>query len=708
MVRWPVVAGALMLALAMAGHAATGADRAGMRDWATYGGSAGGGHFSPLTQIDRGNVGQLVPAWRFEAGAGGLQTSPLVVDGVLYAMTPAQEVVALDGASGRLIWKHAIAEAGQQPVRGLTWWRKGAERRLLVGAGPWLVALDPATGASMAGFGKQGRVDLREGLGRPVAQVPLAMTSPGVLWGDTIIVGFRTAEGKPAAPGAVRAYDVRTGALRWTFTLVPHAGEVGSETWPAEALDSAGGVNSWPGMVVDDRRGIVFVPTGSAADDFYGADRKGANLYANSLVALDAATGRKLWHYQVVHHDIWDRDLPSPPVLLTVRRQGRNVDAVAQATKHGFVFLFDRVTGQPLFPIEERPFPASTVPGETAWPTQPVPLLPAPFARQRLTADMLTRRTESAHDAAARAFAGMRSDGIFVPLSVGRPTVVFPGFDGGAEWGGQAVDPRGGVLYVNANDVPWTGELAPAASGDANSGEAIYQTNCAACHGMDRKGSPPAFPSLDGVMGRLLEGEVGRIIAGGRGRMPAFGQIDQTRLLALLAYLRQPVGAERREMAACAGTARPADRYVFTGYRRFVDPDGYPAVTPPWGTLSAIDMNDGRTLWRVPLGRYPELARAGLPDTGSENYGGPLLTAGGVLFIGATIHDRAFRAFDAQNGKVLWEAALPYAGVATPITYSIAGRQFVVIAASGARDPSGPQGAAYVAFKLRGDAAHGH
>jgi quinoprotein glucose dehydrogenase len=699
------LAGAVSLGLAIAGPAATGA---GTTDWPTYGGGAGGGHFSPLTQINRGNVGTLAPAWRFDVGTGGLQTSPLVVDGVLYAMTPTQDVIALDGASGRLLWKHPVAGAGQQPVRGLTFWRAGMERRLLVGAGPWLVALDPATGESIPGFGTQGRVDLREGLGRPVVQVPLAMTSPGVLWGDTIIVGFRTAEGKPAAPGAVRAYDVRTGALRWTFDLVPRMGQPGSETWPVGALDTAGGVNSWPGMVVDDRRGIVFVPTGAAADDFYGADRKGANLYANSLVALDAATGRRLWHYQIVHHDIWDRDLPSPPVLLTVRHDGKNVDAVAQATKHGYLFVFDRVTGKPLFPIEERAFPASTTPGEEAWPSQPVPLLPAPFARQRLTVDMLTRRTPAAHDAAARAFAGMRSDGIFVPLSAGRPTVVFPGFDGGAEWGGQAVDPRSGVLYVNANDVPWTGELSPAASGDDDSGEAIYQNNCAVCHGTDRKGSPPAFPSLDGVMGRLLEGDVGRIIAGGRGRMPAFSQFDQTRLLALLAYLRRPVVAERGEMAAGDASVLPATSYVFTGYRRFVDPDGYPAVAPPWGTLSAIDMNDGRTLWRVPLGRYPELARAGVPDSGSENYGGPLLTAGGVLFIGATIHDRAFRAFDAQSGKVLWEASLPYAGVATPITYSVAGKQYVVIAASGARDPTGPQGAAYVAFMVRENAARHH
>ncbi|MCY1672072.1 PQQ-binding-like beta-propeller repeat protein [Novosphingobium sp. SL115] len=698
-----LAAGIAAVALAAAGHNAVGrglADQPAADDWATYGGDAGGSHHSTLATITRDNVRDLAPVWRFDTGLGGLQTSPLVADGVLYAMTPAQEVIALDGANGRLLWKHAIAQAGQQPVRGLSLWREGAQQRLLVGAGPWLIALDPATGQPAPGFGSDGRVDLREGLGRPAEQVPLAMTSPGVIWGDTIIVGFRTAEAKPAAPGAVRAYDVRTGKLRWTFDLLPKPGQPGSETWADGALEGAGAINSWPGMVVDQHRGIVFVPTGSAADDFYGADRKGQNLYANSLVALDARDGRHLWHYQLVHHDIWDRDLPSPPVLLTVNQGGRRIDAVAQATKQGFVFLFDRVTGKPLFPIDEMPFPASTVPGEEAWATQPVPRLPAPFARQRLDADMLTQRTPEAHAAVAAAFADMRSEGLFVPLSVGKPTVVFPGFDGGAEWGGQAADPATGVLFINANDVPWTGALAPVAKGDGTGGEAVYQQNCAACHGVDRKGSPPEFPSLEGVMGRHMEGDVFGIIMGGKGRMPAFSHLDQAQLLGLVDYLRRPADGPQREMVAGQGAAGAAQGYVFTGYRKFVDPDGYPAVVPPWGTLSAIDMNDGRTLWRVPLGRYPALAKPGMPDSGSENYGGPLLTQGGVLFIGATIHDRLFRAFDPRDGRVLWEAGLPYAGVATPITYSVGGRQFVVIAASGARDPAGPQGSAYVAFAL--------
>lgn len=688
--------GIVALALTISGHSRQ-PDPIDPVDWPTYGGDAGGQHFSKLAKINRNNVASLLPAWRFDTGPGGLQTSPLVIDGVLYAMSPAPEVIALDAASGWLLWKRALPDAGMQPVRGLTMWRDGDERRLLVGAGNWLTALDPVTGKAVSGFGQNGRVDLREGLGRPAAEMPVAMTSPGVIWRDMIITGFRTTEGKPAAPGAVRAYDVRTGKLRWTFQLVPGKGQAGSETWPAAALDRAGGANAWAGMVVDAARGIVFVPTGSAVEDFYGADRKGQNLYANSLVALDATTGRHLWHHQLVHHDLWDRDLPSPPVLLSIRRQGRIVDAVVQATKQGYLFAFDRVTGNPLFPIVERAMPASTVTGEEAWPTQPFPTLPAPFARQRLTRDMLTRRTQGAYAAASSAFEGMISDGQFVPLSVDRPTIVFPGFDGGAEWGGQAVDPATGTLFVNSNDVPWTGALAPASS---NQGEALYQENCAACHGMDLKGSPPAFPSLEGVMGRRLEAEVAGIIVGGGGRMPAFSHFDQAKLLALISYLRQPATNDRSEMTSVRATPKPTSGYVFTGYRRFVDSDGYPAVVPPWGTLSAIDMNGGKYLWRVPLGRYPKLARAGARDTGTENYGGPLLTASGVLFIGATIYDRVFRAFDAASGKILWEGSLPYAGVATPITYMAGGRQFVVIATSGARDPNGPQGSAYMAFAL--------
>lgn len=684
----PLLAGGLAVALGAGALAAQGG-----QDWSSYHASPGGDHFSPLTQISPANVASLQPAWRIETGVGGLQTTPLVIDGVLYAMTPDQQVLAVDGASGRALWQRQLPDSNLQPVRGLAYWASGRERRLLVGAGQYLHALDLRTGASIGAFGDHGRIDLRAGLGRAPSSVALALTTPATIWGDLAIVGFRTAESAPAAPGAIRAYDVRTGALRWTFHAIPRAGDKAAQTWPKGALKTAGGANNWAGMVVDEARGIVYAPLGSAVSDFYGGNRKGNNLYANSLVALDAKSGRLLWHHQLVHHDILDRDPPSPPVLLTVMHGGRKVDAVAQATKHGVLFLFDRVTGKPLFPIEETPVPISNVPGEASSPTQPMPKLPAPYARQRLTADMLTRRTPQAHDEAAKAFAEYASEGPFAPLKVGQRTVVFPGFDGGAEWGGQAIARGRGILYINANDVAWTGSLAPVAQGQSAT---VYQQNCAACHGVDRKGSPGAFPSLEGVMARYLEGDVAAIILKGKGRMPGFAHLAP-QLGGLMDYLRQSGPTERHEMASAP---KSGQRFIFTGYRKFLDSDGYPAIAPPWGTLSAIDMNTGTYLWRVPLGEYPALAQAGVAPTGSENYGGPIITANGLLFIGATVYDHQLRAFDASSGKVLWSATLPQGGVATPITYMAAGRQFVVIATSNARDPKSPPGSGYSAFAL--------
>lgn len=683
------------LSACVTGGGREAADRDG--DWPVYGGSAAGDRFSGLDQIDASNVARLEQVWRFDAGEGGLQTSPLVIGGVLYAVTAAQKTVALDAATGALLWEYAPDAPGEQPVRGVSFWTDGHERRLFTSSGFHLVALDAATGRPILGFGEAGRVDLREHLGREPSDIAAFLTTPGVIHRDLIITGFRTGENRPAAPGAVRAYDVRTGQLRWTFNLIPKPGEAGHETWPAGAAEDAGGANAWAGMVLDAERGIVYVPTGSAVDDFYGGDRVGDNLFANSLVALDANTGKRLWHFQGVHHDVLDRDFPSPPVLLTVTHGGRRIDAVAQTSKQGFVFVFDRVTGKPLFPIEERPVPASDVPGEKASPTQPFALEPAPYARQSLSEDLLTTRTPAARAAALAAFAQMRHGGPFTPLTVGSKTIVFPGYDGGAEWGGPAVDRRRGVLYVNSNDIAWTGELAEARAASGDPGAAIYEAQCAACHGMRMEGAPPDFPRLSDARARLTREQVAEVIVRGKGRMPGFPHLEADELAILVGHvLGEPAGDKREAAAQPGGTAR----YRFTGYHKFLDPDGYPAVAPPWGTLSAIDLNTGEYRWKVPLGEYPELAAMGLRDTGSENYGGPIVTAGGLVVIGATIYDRRIRAFDSGTGRLLWQAPLPFAGTATPITYMAGGRQLIVIATSGARDAGGPKGSAYVAFGL--------
>jgi quinoprotein glucose dehydrogenase len=595
------------------------------RAWAAYGGNPEQMRYSRLDQINRKNVADLQVAWTWDSGeAGGLQTQPIVVDDWLFANTPSHKVVALDATTGALRWTFDAKIQARGPNRGVTYWAEGSDRRVFAAVDQFVYALNARTGQPITTFGSGGRIDLRENLGRDPRTQNVALTTPGVAYRDMIIIGGRVSEGLPASPGAIRAFDTRSGQLRWTFHTIPHPGEFGYETWPKDAWTYSGGANNWAGMALDERRGIVYVPTGSAAADFYGANRIGDNLFANSLIALDAATGKRIWHYQVVRHDIWDRDFPSPPSLVTLQRAGRAIDAVVQTTKHGWVFVFDRTNGTPLFPIEERSFPASTVPGEVTARTQPLPTLPRPFARQLLTADLLTTRTAEAHAWALAQFKTFRSEGQFIPFSVGRDTVVFPGFDGGAEWGGAAVDPESALFYVNANDLAWTGGLAPSEAGQG---------------GRDTSAATNASPT----------------------RLP----------------------------------------YRFTGYRRFLDPEGYPAVAPPWGTLSAINLNTGEYAWQIPLGEYPELVEKGWRNTGSENYGGPIVTAGGLVFIGATNNDKKFRAFDKATGQLLWETILPYAGNATPATYEINGRQFVVIAAGGGKARGAPSGGTYVAFSLK-------
>ena len=674
-------------------------------DWPVYGGQTSNDHYSALTQINRSNVNKLKVAWTYDTGEpGGMETSPVIVGRVLYAYTPSQKVIALDAVTGKLLWKFDSGITGEQPVRGVSYWTDGQQSRLFAGVMNFLYALDPATGKPIPDFGEGGRIDLRKNLRGDYQLQSIALTTPGVIYKDLIIVGGEMPETLPAPPGDIRAYDVRTGALRWSFHTIPHPGEPGYETWPKDAWQHSGAANNWAGMTVDVKRGIVYAPTGSAAFDFYGGDRLGNDLFADTMLALDANTGKRIWYFQGVHHDLWDRDFPSAPSLVTVRHDGKLVDAVAQTTKQGFLYLFDRTTGKPLFPVEERSYPASDVPGEMASATQPLPVKPAPYARQILTEDMLTNRTPEAHAWAVQQFRSFRSAGQFVPFGLNRQTILFPGFDGGAEWGGPAVDVKTGVIYINANEMAWTGGLELDTTAKSP-GEAIYRSQCSVCHGADRTGSPPGFPSLVGIGDRLSDQQIEAVIHQGRGRMPTFPNLDDAKLEELLQFLKNPSSAspnagDKQEMGSTDAANDSKPHYSFTGYRKFLDPDHYPAIAPPWGTLNAIDLNTGEYLWKIPLGEYPDLAAKGMKDTGSENYGGPIVTAGGVVLIGASLYDSKFHAFDSRTGKLLWETKLPYAGRATPATYMVDGKQFVVVATGGGRYQVAPAKGVYVAFTL--------
>jgi len=672
----------------------------GNLDWQVYGGNSENTHYSPLKQVNKSNVKQIEVAWSFDTGEiGGLQTSPIEIDGILYGISPSQKIFALDAATGKLKWKFASGVVGTQPDRGLAYWSSPdrKDRRIIVGIMNFVYALDAETGQPITSFGDHGRVDLRENLGREAATGFIAMTSPAVIYKDLFIVGGRLPETLPALPGDIRAYDVHTGKLRWTFHTIPHPGEFGYDTWPKDAWQKSGAANNWTGMTVDQKDGIVYAPTGSAAFDFYGGDRLGDNLFADCELALKAETGERIWHFQGVHHDIWDRDFPSPPTLVTVTKDGKRVDALAQTTKQGFVYLFDRANGTALFPVEYHHYPPSDLPGEVAAKEQPLPTKPAPYARQLLTEDMLTNRTPEAHKWALEQFRSYRSDGQFVPLTTGKNTIIFPGFDGGAEWGGSAFDPDSGILYVNSNEMAWAVELAENTS-DPLSGKGIYQSQCTICHRDDMKGSPPLFPSLLGVRDRLTQENIGNTIRKGRGRMPGFPNLTNDEVSALITLVSE---GESKEVSS-GQPAPPAMRYRFSGYTRFLDPERYPAIAPPWGTLNAINLNTGEYAWKVPLGEYPELVAKGMTNTGSENYGGPIVTAGGLIFIGATNYDKKFRAFDKSTGELVWETTLPFSGNATPITYEVDGRQYVLIAAGGGKDVKSPSGGVYVAFALKG------
>lgn len=659
-------------------------------DWPVYGGGTDNTHYSTLDQITPANVSRLQVAWTYETHdefpGSEMQANPIVIDGVLYATTPKLRVFALDAATGREIWSFD-ATAGRPTTSRLR--HRGVVvtgDRVLVNYRYTLWALDKRTGQPIRSFGVNGSIDLREGLGRPVTAITVNASSPGVVFEDLLIIGSTVSEALPSAPGDIRAFDINTGALRWQFHTIPHPGEFGHDTWPPDAWKVSGGANAWSGVTIDQQRGIVFAATGSAAFDFYGANRLGDNLFANTLLALDARTGKRIWHFQTVKHDLWDWDLPAPPALVTVRRDGQPVDAVAQITKTGYVYIFERLTGKPLFPIAYRKVPASGLDGERAAETQPYPVRPPPFTRQHLTESMLTRRTPQAHAAVLETFRRYKSAMYEPPNLDGN--IIFPGVDGGAEWGGPAFDPETGLLYVNANEMPWLQRLVP------RSDKSLYANACASCHGDDLNGSPAA-PSLVGVATRRTVEQLTQVIGEGTGRMPRYAaSLDNNAVRALVNFL-----VTGQDAADTASSNPNVLKYRSTGLKIFLDPDGYPPITPPWGTLHAIDLNAGTIRWSIPFGEYPKLAAQGLRNTGSDNYGGAVVTASGLLFIGATTYDNKFHVFDKRTGKLLWETTLPAAGNATPSLYMVNGRQYVVIACGGGKNDA-PSGGTYVAFAL--------
>lgn len=687
--------------------------------WKVKGGTNENMRYSSLTQIDTNNVHLLDIAWTYHSEQkdssrfGPMQCNPIIVNNILYGVSPKLKLFAVDASTGEEVWVFDPADSVANTTwhrksvnmnRGVAYWEDGEDKRIIFTAGPIVFAVHAVTGKLIPTFGEDGGIDLRKGLDRDETKLFVAPTSPAAIYGDLFILSGLVSD---ITPGHIRAFDVRTGEQKWIFHTIPYPGEPGYETWEdTSAYRYLGSTNAWSGFSLDEKRGILFAPTGNPTMDFYGGQRLGAGLYGNCLLAIDAATGKLIWHFQTVHHDVWDYDVPTPPALVTVIREGKKIDAVAQTTKTGFVFVFERETGKPLFPIEERPVPTHTeLANEKLSATQPFPVKPVPFARQTLTENELNDLVpDSSYQDIKNRLSGYHYGQIFTPPSK-EGTIVFPGYDGGGEWGGPTFDPETNVLYVNSSEMAWVLHIvdnkkeAQPNQTKLEAGTILYHQHCMGCHGPDRMGGGD-YPSIAGVEKKYSYPAFLELLSTGRRMMPGFNQLAKEEKDAIAAFVLNRTGehAQKYKGYARPGDVLPPSPYSFTGYNKFLTREKYPAISPPWGTLNAINLNTGEYEWKVPFGEFEELKQKGVPTTGRENYGGSVVTAGGLLFIAAS-EDGYFRAYNKRNGALLWQRKLPAPGLATPAVYAVNGKQYIVIPCGGSKW-GGPSGDAYVAFSL--------
>ncbi|MBP7642882.1 MAG: PQQ-binding-like beta-propeller repeat protein [Saprospiraceae bacterium] len=673
--------------------------------WTTYKADEKSTSYSALDQINLSNVNLLENTWTFqmhdlEVGQDptSSQCNPIIIDQVMYVNSGKQTVYAIDAVTGKEIWAFKALNDGMPSAasRGVTYWADGEDKRIIYSAGNSLIAIDAKTGKIIPSFGQNGKINLNEGVRDDPEKISVTLTTPGRIFNNLIIIGSRLPDFYGSPPGYIRAYNCKTGKLVWTFHTIPHPGEPGYETWPPEAYKYAGGVNCWAGMSIDSDRGLVFLALGSPTFDYYGPDRTGENLFGNCVLALDAATGYYKWHFQTVHHDLWDYDLPAPPTLVSYQKGGKTIDAVTQTTKHGFVFVLDRETGKSLYPIEERKVPASNILGEKAWPTQPFPLAPKAFVKQIMTEDDLNHFSDADHKAILEQFRAVRYEGLFTPPDL-KGTLSLPATRGGANWGGSAYDPSTSILYIRGNNLP---EIQTIVDADKHftarnntvyeSGRVKYSEYCGSCHGKELKGDPPTFPSLLDLKNRRPEAEVLEKIKMGGGQMPGYkGIISDADIDAIVAFLfdkkDQKIEVPQEVQSPSSGT-----RYAnITAYRTWSDPSGNPAMKGPYNTLSALNLISGAYEWQIPVGNDEKLRLEGEPNTGLLARSGPVVTAGGLIFISGAADNKIW-AFDKKTGEMVWEKELPAANNANVCSYVVNGKQFIALSVGGTKDnPSG-------------------